>query len=71
MTMSLKAFHLIFITASCALAFGFGVWEIKNFFSADGKLLDLVFGLGSLVASVGLVFYERYFLKKFKDVSYL
>ena len=69
--MSLKAFHLIFITASCALAFGFGVWEIKNFFSADGKLLDLVFGLGSLVASVGLVFYERYFLKKFKDVSYL
>ena len=69
--MSLKAFHLIFITASCALAFGFGVWEIKNFFPADGKLLDLVFGLGSLVASVGLVFYERYFLKKFKDVSYL
>ena len=69
--MSLKAFHLIFITASCALAFGFGVWEIKNFFSADGKLLDLVFGLGSLVAGVGLIFYERYFLKKFKDVSYL
>ena len=69
--MSLKAFHLIFITASCALAFGFGVWEIKNFFSADGKLLDLLFGLGSLVAGVGLIFYERYFLKKFKDVSYL
>ena len=69
--MSLKAFHLIFITASCALAFGFGVWEIKNFFSADGKLLDLVFGLGSLVAGVGLIFYERYFLKKFKNVSYL
>ena len=69
--MSLKAFHLIFITASCALAFGFGVWEIKNFFSADGKLLDLLFGLGSLVAGVGLIFYERYFLKKFKNVSYL
>ena len=69
--MSLKAFHLIFITASCALAFGFGVWEIKNYFSVDGKILDLLFGVGSLVAGVGLVFYERYFLKKFKDVSYL
>ncbi len=69
--MSLKAFHLIFITASCALAFGCSVWEIKNFFSADGRLLDLLFGLGSLLAGVGLIFYERYFLKKFKDVSYL
>ena len=69
--MSLKAFHLIFITASCALAFGCGIWEIKNFFSADGKLMDLLFGIGSLVAGVGLIFYERYFLKKFKNVSYL
>ena len=69
--MSLKAFHLIFITASCALAFGCGVWGIKNYFSADGKMLDLLFGLGSLVAGVGLIFYERYFLKKLKDVSYL
>jgi len=69
--MSLKAFHLIFITASCALAFGCGVWGIKNYFSADGKLLDLLFGLGSLLAGVGLIFYERYFLKKLKDVSYL
>ena len=69
--MSLKAFHLIFITASCVLAFGCSVWEIKNFFSADGKLLDLLFGLGSLVACVGLIFYERYFLKKLKNVGYL
>ena len=69
--MSLKAFHLIFITASCALAFGFGIWEIKTFFSAEGKLLDLLFGIGSLAAGVGLIFYERYFLKKLKNVSYL
>ena len=69
--MSLKAFHLIFITASCVLAFGCGVWGIKNYFSADGKMLVLLFGLGSLVAGVGLIFYERYFLKKLKDVSYL
>ena len=69
--MSLKAFHLIFITASCALAFGCGVWGLKDFFSPNGRASDLVFGLGSLVVGVGLILYERYFLKKLKRVSYL
>ena len=71
LSMSLKAFHLIFISASCVLALGFGVWELKSYFSAEGKTIDLVFGIGSLLATVGLVVYERYFLKKLKDVSYL
>ena len=69
--MSLKAFHVIFITASSALAFGCGVWELKNFFSEDGRALDLVCGAGALAAGVGLILYERYFLKKLKNVSYL
>jgi hypothetical protein len=69
--MSLKAFHLIFITASTALAFGCGVWGLKDFFSAGGSAGDLIFGLGALVAGVGLILYERYFLKKLKRVSYL
>jgi hypothetical protein len=69
--MSLKAFHLVFITASSALAFGCGVWGLKNYWSAYGTLLDLLFGLGSLLAGVGLIVYERYFLKKLKNVSYL
>ncbi len=69
--MSLKAFHLIFITAAIALAFGCGVWGLKDFFSGQGGAWDLVFGLGSLAAGVGLILYERYFLKKLKRVSYL
>jgi len=69
--MSLKAFHVVFITASCLLAFGCGIWELKNFFSADGHGWDLVMGLAALAAGAGLIFYERYFLKKLKDVSYL
>ncbi len=69
--MSLKTFHLVFITAASALAFGCGVWGLKNYWSAGGGLVDLLFGLGSLAAGVGLVIYERYFLKKLKDVSYL
>ena len=69
--MSLKAFHVVFITAASALAFGCGVWELKNAFSADGRALDYVFGGLSLAAGVGLIVYERYFLKKLKDISYL
>ena len=69
--MSLKTFHLIFIIASTALAFGCAAWGLARFFSAGGRAWDLVFGLGSLAAGVGLIVYERYFLKKLKRVSYL
>jgi hypothetical protein len=68
--MSLKTFHLIFITASSALAFGCGVWELKNAFSAGGGALDFLFGALGLAAGVGLICYERYFLKKLKHISY-
>ena len=68
--MSLKAFHIIFIVASIILAFGFGAWLVSQFLHGDG-VLDLVFALCSFGAGVGLIFYERYFLKKTKNVSYL
>ncbi len=69
--MSLKAFHLIFITASTALAFGCGVWGFKSYWSPDGRLAHLLFGIGSVASGVGLIVYERYFLKKLKKVKYL
>lgn len=69
--MSLKTFHLIFITAATALAFGFGVWELRTYWSADGRQADLLMGAASVVAGIGLIVYERYFLKKLKKESYL
>ena len=69
--MSLKAFHVIFITAASAMAFGCGVWGLKNYFSPDGRLLELVFGIGSILVGIALIIYERYFLKKLKNISYL
>jgi len=68
--MSLKAFHLVFIIASILLAFGFGVWLARNYFAAGGAM-NLVGALLSFAAGVALIFYERYFLKKTKNVSYL
>ena len=69
--MSLKAFHVLFITASSALAVGCGIWGLRDFFSPQGRPSDLLFGLGSLAVGIGLILYERYFLKKLKRVSYL
>jgi hypothetical protein len=69
--MSLKAFHLVFIVAAILLAVGFGVWSLLNYFSPHGNLWDLAAGIGSVFVAIGLVFYERYFLKKLKNVSYL
>lgn len=68
--MSLKAFHLVFIVASIVLAFGFGVWLVVDFFQ-EGGILKLIFAVVSFGVGIGLIFYERYFLKKTKNVSYL
>jgi hypothetical protein len=68
--MSLKAFHLVFIVASIVLAFGFGAWLVDNFFHGGGAW-SMVGAVASFGAGVGLIFYERYFLKKTKNVSYL
>jgi hypothetical protein len=69
--MSLKAFHLVFISAAVLLAFGFAAWLLKGYFSPEGRARDLVFGLLSVAVGVGLILYERYFLKKTKNLDYL
>jgi len=67
--MSLKAFHLIFVTAAIALAVGCAIWGLKAYWSPGGATSDLMFGLGSIVAAAGLVAYERFFVRKLKGVK--
>lgn len=69
--MSLKAFHIVFVTASTLLAFGFGAWALWQFFGGNRALADLVMGIASIVAGVALIVYGKYFLKKLKHISYL
>ncbi len=68
--MSLKAFHVIFITAASVLAFWFAAWMWKAY-QAEGGRGDLYYAIGSLAVGVGLLVYEGFFLKKLKKVSYL
>lgn len=68
--MSLKAFHIIFVTAATLLCFGFGAWAFHSY-SASKAQLDLFMGIISVALGVGMIWYGRYFLKKLKNISYL
>jgi hypothetical protein len=61
--MSLKAFHLIFVTLLTTLSFGFAAWAF-----AGGKP---VFGAAGILAGILVIVYGIYFLKKLKKISYL
>jgi hypothetical protein len=61
--MSLKAFHLIFVTSLTTLSLGFTGWAF-----ATGHI---IFGVLGLLAAALVVYYGIYFLKKLKKISYL
>ena len=61
--MSLKAFHLVFVTLLTALSFGCAAWA----FAVGWP----VFGAAAIVAGILVIIYGVYFLKKLKKISYL
>ncbi len=64
--MSLKFFHIFFISISVLLSFGFGAWLFLN---AGGG--SPVAGTSSMLVGIGLIGYGIYFLKKTKRVGML
>jgi hypothetical protein len=61
--MSLKAFHLIFVTLLTALSFGCAAFS----FSTGRPIL----GVLGIAAGILVIVYGVYFLKKLKNVSFL
>jgi hypothetical protein len=61
--MSLKAFHLIFVTLLTALSFGLAGWGFASAHPA--------FGAGGIAVGILVIVYGKYFLKKLKKISYL
>jgi hypothetical protein len=68
--MSLKFFHIFFIACSVILAVGIGVWGLMAF-SRSGRILDGLWGGGSILAGIGLVVYGVSFLRKMKHVGFM
>ncbi|YCM44376.1 hypothetical protein V2O64_24020 [Verrucomicrobiaceae bacterium 227] len=65
--MSIKGFHLIFITIAALFCAGFGVWALF-FDQVDSGMATKAAGVVTLVASVVLVIYGIYFRRKSKDI---
>jgi hypothetical protein len=68
--MSLKAFHVVFITLSIILCLGIGGWGIFSFLS-DSNDIGIVVAVFFVLLGLGLVYYETKFIHKFKNVGYL
>lgn len=64
--MSLKAFHVFFITMAVLLCIVFGVWCINSDYT-HGRAGYMVTGYASFVVGALLVLYEIMFLKKVKE----
>jgi amino acid transporter len=63
--MSLKTFHIVFITLSTLLALGFGGWSFGRYReSGDGTYLALA--VCAVVLGVGLIAYGTWFIRKIR-----
>ncbi len=68
--MSLKAFHIVFVTVSVLLMFVIAAWSFGNY-RDGGTPRDALWGCLALAAAVALLVYGKVFLRKFKNVSFL
>jgi hypothetical protein len=59
--MSLKWFHIVFISLSVLVSLAFGIWGLFN--------QHLALGLASLAGSAGLCVYGNYFLDKARKMG--
>ena len=66
--MSLKAFHIVFVFFSTALALGIGAWCIYVDL-VEGVQTYLVGAIVSFICAVGLVVYGFWFYRKMKRLG--
>jgi hypothetical protein len=61
--MSLRTFHLVFVTLCTIGLLAFGIWGVRSY-RARGETLDLVLGVIGFVCTPLLLWYGRWFLRK-------
>jgi len=66
--MSLKAFHIFFVTVSILFAAAFGGWELVAY-SRQRDTVDLLLAIGSFLLAALLIVYFRWFLQKIRSVK--
>ena len=65
--MSLKTFHLFFITVAVLLCAGFGIWCI----AVSSSLINAKYVAAALsfIVAAGLIVYESWFVHKIKKIE--
>ena len=66
--MSLKAFHIVFVFFSTALALGVGTWCIYVNL-VEGVQTYLIGAIASFACAIGLVIYGFWFYRKMKRLG--
>ena len=66
--MSLKQFHIFFITISILLCFSFGVWGLHSYVEHGGGGTNLVLGLLAFIVGVVLIVYGIKVYQKLKTL---
>lgn len=61
--LSLKTFHVFFIIVSIALAFGFGVWALRDYWQTHNTT-NMALGIGSLIVGGVLIGYISKIISK-------
>ena len=61
--MNLRLFHAVLILLSAVLAVWFGLWCLNLYRQGNGSTA-LVAAIASFVASLGLILYDSWFLRK-------
>ena len=68
--MSLKSFHIVFVSLSVLTALFLGTWVFVTD-EIGGAVARTILGSASYAAGVGLTYYGRYFLRRFKNFSFM
>lgn len=66
--MSLKAFHIVFITLSSLLSMGLGLWGLNGYLTT-GERDPLLLGIAGFLALLLLIPYFRWFRRKMKKLD--
>lgn len=66
--MSLKYFHIFFITVASLLCFFFGFWSMERI--AGGENIYFVYAVVSFTAGAGLILYGRGVWQKLKGIGF-
>ncbi|MCB0406311.1 MAG: hypothetical protein KDD51_16135 [Bdellovibrionales bacterium] len=61
--MSLRAFHIFFVTIASLFCLWFGLWSYDEFSVTHGRL-SLVFAFSSAIGGVALLFYLNWFVRR-------